>query len=99
MGDWMSAVPFVKQHTNFTEKVILVHKNLLYKLKVMGGYDKGNGAEQWTVKTRGSHNGTMSQHMSESNLESYSTEMWFGRNSPCVYNSQNQTFDSDTTKH
>lgn len=99
MGDWRSVAHFVKQHTNLIEKVILVHKSLLYKLKVMGGYDKGNGAEQWTVKTRGSHNGTKSRCRSKSNLETYSTEMWCGRNSPCVYNRQNETFDSDTTKH
>lgn len=26
-------------------------------------------------------------------------EMWCGRNSPCVYNKQNQTFDSDTAMY
>lgn len=46
MGDWRSGAHFVKQHTNMSEKVILVPKSLLDNLKVMGGSDKGNGAEQ-----------------------------------------------------
>jgi len=46
MGDWRSVAHFVTRHTNLAEKVILVRKSLRYKLKVMGGYVKGNGAEQ-----------------------------------------------------
>lgn len=34
---------FVKKHANLIEKIILVHKNLLHKLEVRGGCDKGNG--------------------------------------------------------
>lgn len=46
MGNWRCVARFVKQHTNSIEKVILFHTSLLYKLKVMGGYDKGNEAEE-----------------------------------------------------
>lgn len=76
MGDWRSVTHFVKQHMNLTGKVILAHKSLLCKLNVMGGFDKGNGTEQSTVKTRGSHNDTTSRYRSKSSLETYSSETW-----------------------
>lgn len=94
----MMGAHFVKWNTNMAEKVISVQKRLLCKLKVIRGSDKGNGAEQWAVKTGGSHSGARSRHRSESVPETCTTEMWCGKSSPCVCIRQNQTCDLDVTK-